>query len=85
MKKPLIIAAVILALLMFLNPSERQHKDALKAAFIKAHPFLSMVGGANLVDAAVYHNYIIFSKTDFQNDELTFGICGNVIVNTGKN
>jgi hypothetical protein len=85
MKKTLIVGAVILALLMFLNPSEKQHKDALRAAFIKAHPFLSIVGGANLVDAVVYHNYIIFSETEFNGQEQSFGICGNVTVNSGGN
>ena len=85
MKTPFIIAAVVLALLMFLNPSEKQHKDALKAAFIKAHPFLSIVGGANLVDAAVYRNYIVFSQTEFQGQQLTFGVCGNVMLTSGKN
>ena len=86
MKKNLLIAAaVVLALLILLNPSERQHKDALRAAFIREHPFLSIMGGANLVDAAVYRNYIIFSKTEFQGEQLTFGICGNVVVSSAKN
>lgn len=84
MKITLIIAAAVLVLLMFLNPSEKQHKDAMKAVFMQAHPLLSLVGGANVVDAAVYHNYIICSTTEFQGQRVSFGIFGNVSVDSGK-
>ena len=81
---------VICGLLVVLDPSEKQHKNAMTKAIITyTHPASPMLdpGEQGMVDRLVYHDYIIFSTTtDPTAEELfittpeTVGFCGKVVI-----
>jgi hypothetical protein len=80
-----LLLAVAFAVLVVLNPSKEQHREALIAAIIKAHPqdykeYLLNPAVHNYVYDRDYNSYIIYSTTGWYSNPDTVGFCGNVIL-----
>ncbi|MFK7932631.1 MAG: hypothetical protein AB8G22_03925 [Saprospiraceae bacterium] len=76
-----LVILIVLGAMVVLNPTEDQHKDKINAQVKSDKPLIGSIGGGKLLGALTSYNYYyLFSTTDLEGDQVSFGVLGIVVV-----